>query len=249
MSEKDTQELNLEDLKPTENEEKNNPENNDTPPADGWFKQGQEGYDQKKTIDAVAKAKKERGVNRFWLGEGQEAVVVFVDSAPFFIYEHNIKVDGRWGNFITCTKEFEVCSVCSSGEKSTYVAYFTVINTKGFTRNDGTKVTHQKVLYPAKGSAILKLEDIIKREGSLNGIAFKIKRYSSNDPNCGTDFEKLGKVDLVKNFGNDANKPIDYRKILAPLSKAELASYGFGNFTVVGSENDTDDEDVNLQIL
>lgn len=190
-----------------------------------WFKRGEEGFTAKRQSNMIAQSRKERGIHRFWLKAGEEAVLIFCDDEPFFIYEHNLEIGNTWGNFITCVKELKPCPICDRGFKSTYTAYFTVVDTRGFTKKDGTKVKESLVLYPAKGASILKLEDIKKKRKSLVGLAIKVKRYTKEEPNCGSDFEVLKKVNTSK----INTKPYDYVKILAPLSEEELAGYGFGD--------------------
>jgi len=211
-----------------------------------WFKLGDEGFEEKKKLDSIAQLKRERAVGRFWLREGEEATVVFVDDTGFYVKTHQLQIDGSWSNFITCIRDFSPCPICNSGKKSTTTAYYTVIDTRTIVRRDGTKETNRKVLFPAKGSAINILADMKKKYGSLTGLAFKVKRYSDKSPNCGDFFELVSKkrVDLMK-FGKDANKPIDYEKVLAPPTEDELKAMGFG-IDLVGAEADEDIEDVKL---
>ena len=168
------------------------------------------------------------------------------------VYEHNLRIDGRWGNMITCSRETQPCQVCSHfpDSRPTWTAYLTAIDTRTFTRkSDGQEVKNRKVLYPAKGSAIPRLEKLLEKHKSLSGLAFKISRLSDADPNCGSDFEYIGKVDLIKKIGEDALKPIDYMKVLAYPSDEELASIGIGSFAHASGNNDTETSEVTLDDL
>ena len=158
-----------------------------------------------------------------------------------FIWEHNLKIAGRWGNYVTCVKEVRSCPVDESGERSTFTGYLTVIDTREFIRNDGTKVKNRKILYPAKGSTIKRLEDLIKKHGTLKGMAFKIKRYTKDDPNCGTDFEFIKPVALTK----DNAIPVDYNKVLYPPTDAELKAFGFDS-NVAGVQTGSELENVGV---
>jgi len=206
-----------------------------------WFKKGEDVFEEKRKLDSIAKQKKERGVPRFRLKEGEEALIIFVDDTFFRVWEHNLKIDGNWGHYYTCTKDFKPCPICIDGYRPTYTAYLTIIDTRKFTRADGSEVQNRKILFPAKGSTILRLADLKKKYNSLVGKAFTVKRYSSNDPNCGTDFFYEGDVNIQNNFGNDAIKPLDYMKILAPPTEEELASIGIGSY-IAGSEDDVEAE-------
>jgi len=202
------------------------------PTGTDWFVKGDKGFAIKKQIDAATKIRREKSAPRFMMKAEEEAIIVFVDNIPFFIYEHNISVQGKWGNYLTCTKEIRSCTVCDSGLKSTYSAYFTVIDRREFVRKaDGKIVKDRKVLYPAKGSTIARIEDLRKEHGNLHGCMFRVKRYTRDDPNCGTDFKFLKKVRLA----GDKAKPYDYNKVLYPPTTAELGALGFTD-TVAGRQ-------------
>ena len=120
------------------------------------------------------------------------------------IYEHNLRIDGKWGNHISCQKEMQPCPVCQHfpDNRATWTAYLTCIDTRAFTRkSDGQEVKNRKILYPAKGAAIPRLEKLLEKHKSLEGLAFKVSRLSDTEPNCGSDFEFIGKVIFRKSLG------------------------------------------------
>ena len=205
-----------------------------------WYTQGEAGFEKKAKLDIAAKLKKEKGAPRFYLKPDNEALLVFVDAPTFFILEHNLKIDGKWGNFVTCTKDFQPCPICESEgvqQRPVYTAYGTAIDTRSFEWG-GKTVKNRKVLYPAKGSAIKMIEKYKNKYKTLTGLAFKISRTSENDPNCGRDFEYKGRVDISKKFGREAAKPHDYLKILAPPTEEELMALGIGDVSIIGSDQD-----------
>ncbi len=199
----------------------------------GWFQKGQKGFDTKRKIDLMTEKAREKGVFRYSLKAQEEGVVVFIDDPTFFIWEHNVNIGGRWGNYITCLKDYMTCPVCQTGLKSTYTAYGTVIDTRKFTRGDGSVSENRKILYPAKGTTIRRLEELQKKHGTLVGRAFKVKRFSKDDPNCGTDFEYIKAISLAGEF----KTPHDYEKVLAPYTMDELLNLGYQS-KVVGSAAD-----------
>lgn len=199
-----------------------------------WFTDGKDSFEKKDQLDVAAKMRKEKFASRFLIKPDEEAVVVFVDERAFAINEH-VRWTGKMTQYVTCCKDFDPpCPICDAGEHSMFTVYFTVIDTRKFTRKDNTEVKNRKVLIPIKGSAIKRLRELQKEKGSLTGLAVKIKRYTKDEPNCGSDFKALKKIDLVKNFGKDADKPLEYEKILAKPTDEEYASLGFGNTSVVG---------------
>ena len=212
-----------------------------------WFRRGDDVFAKKRELDKIAKVKKEKSVSRFFLKAGEESIIVFVDSVPVGIFEHNLRIDGRWGNFYTCSKDVGVCPICQyfRDNKPTWTVYFTVIDTRSFVRqSDGQEVKNRKVLFPVKGSAIALVEKLLKKYKNLSGLAFKVTRLTDNDPNCGNDFEYLGKVNILKKFGQDAVIPIDYDKVLAFPTEEELAYLGITAGSLADEVDLPDDKSV-----
>ncbi|TAL62089.1 MAG: hypothetical protein EPN88_13810 [Bacteroidetes bacterium] len=202
--------------------------------SNSWFKKGPEaGMKEKEKNDTIAKMKKEKSIPRFRLKAGESAKVIFVDDEGFYIYEHNIEMNGYWGNYFTCTKEMSgECYNCEQGKKPTFTGYYTIIDNRQFTRKDGTISKNNKILFPAKGTAIKILDDLRKKNGGLVGLAFEIKRYTAEDPNCGINFTLLGKVDIASKLGKENAVPFPYEKVLAPPTDKELEGLGFVPKTV-----------------
>jgi hypothetical protein len=220
-----------------------------------WFARGAEGMTKKHQIDKMNEMKREKGVPRFFLkstagesGKDNQARIVFLNTTGFFIFEHNLKLDNRWGNHFTCTKDFQPCPICQhSGDKPVFVCYYWVIDTRKFTRKDGTESVHRRVLYPAKGAATQIIEDLKKENGgSLRGLVVDVKRMSDKDPNCGRDFKVIGRLDPVKKFGVEkvlSEKAFDelFMKVLAPPTPEELIAAGVNAQIPVGSAEDMGD--------
>lgn len=201
-----------------------------------YFLRGEEGFTRKSQLDSLTKTKKERAVPRLWLKPEERTTIIFLDSDPVFLFEHNVKIGRYFGNYFTCIKEFKPCSPCEKGLKPVYTAYLSCINTKQFARSDGSIVKNRKELYPAKGSTIKRLQELIKKHGDLRGKAFEIQRYTADDPNCGASFEYVKDIDLSK---IEDSAPFDYNKILAEPTVQELEDAGLAT-VVVGSEKDVE---------
>lgn len=226
------------------------------PAGPSWFTKGEAGFERKQQQDRFSAMRKEKNAPRFYLkatpgtrpeGEGKdnEARIVFLDSAGFWIHEHNLRIDNKWGNFFTCTKDFAPCDICNQlNEKSTYTCYYTVIDTRKFVKKDGTVSKFRKVMFPAKGAAIDVIESLKKQHGDLRGLVVDVKRMNDRDPNCGRDFSvvlkdgKVARVNPTTKFEGELSAPFDYVKILAPPSAEELSLAGCSSTTVVGSEED-----------
>lgn len=163
------------------------------------------------------------------------------------IWEHNLKLNDKWGNYMTCVKEDEPCPICTRGHQPTFTAYFTVIDTREFTRADGTKVKNRKVLYPAKKTQIKKLNDIIKKHnGDIRGKAFEVARYDAKESNSGSSFDYLRDVDISQ---LEDSTPFDYEKVLKPYTREELAGLGLASPPALGEIPKTEGEEKKTEEL
>lgn len=184
---------------------------------------GDKVFEKRAELDHISAARKERGVPRFWMKPDEKAIVVFLDSVPAGIFEHNIKLGDKWGNYFTCVKEDEPCSLCQRGHRPSYIAYLSAIDTREFTRADGTKVKNRKVLFAIKKSQVKRLNELIKKHGDLRGKAFEVSRYSKEESSSGSSYEYLQDVDLMK---LEDTAPFNYEKVLAPYARNDLAGLG-----------------------
>lgn len=197
-----------------------------------WFKRGADGLAQKKIVDAGIEYRKSKKVSRLYLRPKDEKIIVFVDDNAFYCYVHQLydEVAKKTKGFLTCSKELSGhCAVCEKeGRNGTYTAHYTVIDTTKF-EYEGKVYQNRKVLLPAKGTVPYLLADLNKKYNGLKGLAFTVKRYTDKDSNSGSHFDRLRpkRIDLVKKFGKDMDKSLDYDKILAIPTEEELQIFGY----------------------
>jgi hypothetical protein len=242
----------------------------DTGKSGSWFVEGEAGFEKKEQLDQLAEMRRAKAVDRFYLkdtakeaidpntGSKQtEAKIVFLDSKPFSIFEHSLQINGKYGNMYTCTRDFGPCPICDKGERPTFTMYFSIIDTRKFTKKKPDPKTgatisepHRK-LFPAKGVAQDKLKEILaENDNDLRGLVVHVKRYDAKEPNCGRDFKVLGRLTEAKlraKFPPELLQPIKYREVLAPPTKNELKAAGIHVAVVAGSAEDIDsdsDDDV-----
>jgi hypothetical protein len=225
-----------------------------------WFKEGNDGVSESKRSDAEAKAKRESKIQRFYLKSGFSGKVVFIDTPLFFLYEHNIEIKGKYGNFFTCIDEIATCPICEAGNTPAYVVAGTVIDMTRIEGTDGKVYQYDKKLFVAKGMARQHLlKQIERRGGDLKFCVFNMARGDSpTECSIGEDFEFVARMDrskmvdtvkaILKNKKKEITRervveyltPFDYVKVFQPRPIEELNKL-FGKTTgssIVGGASD-----------
>lgn len=229
-------------------------------PAGGkvpWFKKGSAAVEEVQKEDAQQQANWEAAQKlwRFWLKDGGEGRITFVDGnldaqgvldVPVF-REHHLKINGEWGNHYICTGDTEPCPLCEQGDKPSLVAAMTVIDHRKFTTKDGKEHEWSVKLFVAKRDTLKYLQTLAGKREGLAGCTYDVMRTGEQSPRVGSHFEYVQKdalVDLQSYFTKTDDKgnvstafvPVDYEKELGYKTAAELRQLGFGQKTVIGSE-------------
>lgn len=195
-----------------------------------WFATGDD------ALERLQRFEQERDTNnaarRFFLKPGGSAKITFLDSDGFGFLEHNLKLEGRWGNYYTCLRDFSECPICDSGFKPSFVMVWTVIDhSKYISERTGKEYRNMKKLFVAKQSVINRIK---RRKESLDGdltfALFDIRRDKREECATGEDIEYIKRLtadDILKLKPDGVNdkewlQPFDYMKIFAPKSVEEL---------------------------
>ena len=211
---------------------------------DSWFKSGNAGYEHAKKIQEEQQS--QYGPMRFWLKPGNSAKVTFLDTEGFYFNEHNLKINGKWGNYYTCTKDFSECPICDSGERSGYVCAYTIIDHSEYTsQTTGKVIKNQKKLLVVRPAVMNKLA---RRRESLEGNLalglFIFSRDKKEECSTGEDIEfikRMERKDVLKfkpqtMTDEEFLAPFDYMKLCAPKSVDELRRIA-GQTPPVGSDS------------
>jgi len=239
----------------------------------GWFARGKDGFDQKRHEDALSDARRAKSAHRFYLKTKKKAdakgpnefgvrddrgKIVFLDTEGFFIKEHNLQIDGKWGNHYTCTQDREPCEVCQQrNDRAGLVGFWSIIDTRKYRRQSDGEISHfRKSLFPAKSTTIELIEELAKEKGNLRGVVVEMRRIGDKEPAVGSQVKYLGRISeakLKKMFGQGENGPemitkYDYMEKLAPPESAELVDAGVVTAGSVGDDADVeyDDDDSGL---
>ena len=157
-----------------------------------------------------------KGPRRFWMPAGVKTTLLFLDDEPTSQWEHNFRMNGRWGNFEPCLKKAggDRCPICDSGDKvwPYFVGFFTAINmTPWFSKKDGREINYQRQVFAArmgseaKPGILKKLDRLRQSEGRLRGCVYEVYRSGTKTESCGDDFRLIEKIDLgeIEKYGRD----------------------------------------------
>lgn len=223
-----------------------------------WLKKGEESAKIAAQEQAEAeKRKAEMGkLYRFWLKEGEEARITFVDGElspegfllPPRFYEHNIYLNGSYNNHFVCPEKTnpgsgEKCPLCEGGDRPSLVALFTIIDHREFKTKAGDIIKDSPKLLVAKGITFEMLNKIAVKRGGLAAATFDVSRLGDKAAAVGSMFDFIEKHDpdmlrkeLTRKFKNKEGqevietvfKPADYETEIVYRTEAELRALGFG---------------------
>lgn len=189
-----------------------------------WYKTGYDGISQEEQRLAQM-----GGPPRLWLPPDSTREVVFIDSEPVALYEHNWKANGSWKNWATCVRGIEdSCPGCEVlGENNRYyVGIYTVVDTSEWTDRRGNKHQFEINLLPAKLKSLKKFRrksaERIEAGGTgLAGCLYRLARDSKDDASIGGEAEFVREVDMDKLFQLALYKG---KKLSEMMDKAEQSA-------------------------
>jgi hypothetical protein len=211
-----------------------------------WFQTGQKG---EKRAEQIAEEQAKNSVTRLWLPVGKSALVTFLDSDGFYFYEHQLKINGSWRNWYTCLRDMSECPICDTGDRSSYVAAYTIIDHSKYTsKRTGKEIKNVKKLLILK-STVQAMWARRKEEvgGDLTQCVFKLFRDKAEHTSTGEDVQfkkKLEKEQILKFKPQGMSDeewlaPFNYVEIFKPLSVDKLRK--LTGQKVVGSDEHTED--------
>lgn len=219
----------------------------------GFLKKGAESKAVAQTEKAQAELRKnEQGKPwRFWLQKGESKLITFVDGeldheghlVPPRLYEHNLKIAGKWGNLFVCPEQSEPeagykCPICATGDRPTLYSAFTIIDHTETHSKDGQKsYKDQRRLLMATPKTYELLYKLAQKRGGLAGVRFEVSRSEEQmAPAVGDlyDFEdKTPVAELKGRWVNEYKKdgetvkedqfiPLDYDNAFTYYTPEEL---------------------------
>lgn len=179
-----------------------------------WLQKGKSSEElaKKEAVDQEIRKAEQGKMFRFWIKEGEEARVTFIDGdlspdgflLPPRFYEHNLFLNGKWGNTFVCPEKTlpdsgDKCPICESGDRPALVAAFTVIDHRIFKSADGKK-TYKDVprLYVAKSRTFELLNKLAQKRGGLAGTTWDIMRSGDKSETVGNQFDFVSKEENLE---------------------------------------------------
>lgn len=211
-----------------------------------WLDIGYEANERimKEQQDVQESKKKEWGKpRRFWLLPKESTTVILCDDDPKCTFEYDVCINGKWGNFFTCTRRINGEDLWAPHTekiqmKRSYMGFLTVIDETEYVAKNGTTYSHNKKVLPLTSKSIEAFKTRkANRGGSLVGCKFSVTRTDADKSlRIGDVWDFLETVDLstIKNAQGEIvdTTPVNYEEFLAPRPKAEileiLASMGVG---------------------
>lgn len=221
-----------------------------------YLKKGAKAQKEIHKAEAQAELQKQDNQYRFWLKEDTEAQITFLDGAlledgtidSVVYHEHNMFMNGRWGNNFVCIKEFEPCPLCETAEetskgKASFVAAFTVIDHRKYEDNAGKKHKDQVRLFVCKLETYKMLQKIATKRKGLAGCTFDVSRTGDKSPNVGNMFDFVSKKSVSLVLKKYKVEALDYEEVIPYRDAEELINLNFGNASDNTDDYDIDDED------
>lgn len=157
-------------------------------------------------FDGISKEEKRQenkyGPPRLYLKADTSREVVFVDSTPMCVYEHNPNIAGTYQNWFTCVQGIHddvVCCQKLGPDSRYYCGYLTIVDTSLW--EDARGVRHQYGLKLVQGKfQTLKRWKRKADDRSFAGCLYKTTRDTDKSASCGDEWEFRREVDMAKLF-------------------------------------------------
>ncbi len=224
---------------------------------ENWFQTGNAGWKNSKKERDEAKARKaarDNSMMRFYLQPDSSAKFTFLANPDFFIYEHNLHLDGKWFNFFTCLGHTGNCPVCDSGDKPSYVLIGEGICHKKWTDKDGNERKNQRMLIVLKGKALEVFQRRMEKlKGNVKFCCFEFTRGTgSTECSTGEDIEFIKRLDAatIKKLCPADKKPKEYFKLtdlpkmFKPKDAKALRAVVGADDPFGGDDDASDDDDI-----
>ena len=204
-----------------------------------------EGFDE---VDKESERQSAPRVPRRWyLPAEHSGELSFVTDMPFVFKEHNLKLDGHWKNWFTCSGRN--CPLCKAGNDPYVAAVWMVVDHGEWEDSEGNQHVDEPRLFVAKTRVASRLKRIREKKKTLRGMRLEVYRSEAMAANTGDQFDGDGKPATAKMIARlkwwPKNQDYDalpggakakWKEIFAPKTRDELAE-------VLGKLADEEEDD------
>jgi len=217
-----------------------------------YLKKGAAAVTEVAKAEAQAELRKTNNTWRFWLPDGEDAKITFLDGGlladgtidSVVYHEHNVKMNGRFGNTFLCIKEFEACPLCEQDDNAAFVAAFTIIDHRKYTDKDKKEHKDQTRLFVCKLETYKLLQKIATKRDGLAGATFDVSRTGDKSASVGNMFDYTSKAPVGAILKKYDTAVIDYEKEIPYRDGKTLRDLGFGVDTSGAYDMPDDDDNV-----
>lgn len=181
-----------------------------------FFQMGTEAIDNTiATFDAekAARDAARDSLYRFWLKAKNQrnfkpgmdsAIVIFLADTTncVTLYEHNLKLNGRWGNTFFCLRNQpgqETCPICESGDTAYKATFIPIVDRSEYTSSRNGKTYKDQIkLMVAKPTSMKQIRFDEQEYEGLKYKQFKVIRTDKDQASIGDKFIFKGQLEEEK---------------------------------------------------
>lgn len=232
-----------------------------------WFQRGAGAVDQELSRQATQREQMSK-TKRFYIkkpktSDGDSRVLIFLDDTVdddiVTIREHSLNLDDvNYPVFKTCLHgAYDSCAYHDAGNKASFTAFLSAINTHEFTTKKGKTYRNVKELFPLKADQLAIFKRALVKKGlkKLRGVVMDVFRGNGDKSFVsGDQFDVIEVIDF-KNpahlkkynlFDPETKKPLDfspinYEKELAPETEEEARTFCRQNKIGSGEKPESED--------
>lgn len=177
---------------------------------------------QRKEEQAAARANGTDRVFRFYLNQGDETEIIFLDkdiSNGVAFYEHHLQdSQGKWTVHEVCPGEVASCAICNEvqGNNPAFVLNLSVLHLNAFQDKKTKEWRNSRELFCIKHQQLPKFKKILKaavaKYGTLRGVVLRLHRpkgEATSSPRIGepVPFDSGMSFEFVKNLKKEYGHP------------------------------------------
>lgn len=184
-----------------------------------WYNEGLDDAEQEA-------AKKSNFVPwRFRLKQNEKGQLTFLSDQPFSIFEHQLKLNGKWGNFFSCLRTN--CPLCKAGNDPAKVYIWAVVDHRTYTDKKGNQHTNEVRLFVAKPKIALRMKKLREKNDGLRGL-----RCESERTGGGFSFSTGDQIDAEEKYSEERIRTLPWWPKQKTDDKGNAFGYDWGNMTI-----------------